>query len=157
MCQFPRVGNLLCGSFVLSLSLKIDQFEERFTKERLSANRSRFLLNKSDVSDLLVIRTNRSQKLSDLLEKIVFFVRFLYSFSLVFPFFMPNHIAPVALRSFTLYKRTTVSKSLPWLFKMSDSERFAQVAHDKSATERFALLLTKNCNVFFPLWSVLQS
>ena len=120
------------------------------------ANCSCHSLKKSNVSDLFVIRVNRLQKQSDLLEKFIFFICY-WQF---FPFFMPKseslpslfahllffkerleQFSPIAL-----YKRATVSDLLRSLMKKEQRDRFAKVAHDKRATGAFCSFSQANCS-----------
>ena len=77
-----------------------------FTKERQWANCSHCSLKKGNISDLLVIHANRSQKRA---------VCFWQLFN-AFPLFYKECIAPVTLLSVALYKIASVSESLPFLF-----------------------------------------
>ena len=117
-------------------------------------------LKKSDISDSRAIQANRFQKTSDLLEKNVFFVCFRQFSS----FFMPKErIPPVALHSVALflrstgwirsccslqknnhvqiasvvlYKRATLSKLIPTIFKKERREQFA-LFHEQIALSLF--------------------
>ena len=81
------------------------------TKEQPWANRSRWSFKKSNISDLLVIQANRSQKRASRLKK--------FRYCVVFPLFMPKSkshqsLSPSFLKSnreqitpVVLYKRAT--------------------------------------------------
>ena len=137
---------MLVWKFALSLflsSLKIAHI-----KEHLWAIRSRRSLKKSDceqialdffkkckVSNSLVIWENRSKQWVICSKKHIFCM-FLTVFSPLF--YAQKWIAPIALRSVTLYKRATASDSLPSLMT---KERWGLLA---LFHEPIALSLTKN-------------
>ena len=95
------------------------------TKERLWESHSRRSKKKSDMSDLLMIQANRSQKRAIRSKKFIFLC--FWQFFTAFPLFMPK------------------SKSIPLLFFIERRERFALVGLDKRETVSKSLLslLTK--------------
>ena len=76
------------------------------------------------------------------------------------PFYVKEQITPFALRSFVflksdceriaqvaLYKRATMSNSLPWLFTKEWRERFAQVTPEKWTTRVIRSFSRVNCSL----------
>ena len=86
-------------------------------------------LKKSDVSDSLLIQALKNRVICT--KNFVFFVYF----SLLFPFYAQDRIAPVALCSVALYKRVTVSDSLFFKSELLFCSQKVSVSIEKPMSE----------------------
>ena len=110
-------------------------------KRVMRANRSHCSLKKSNVSDCDSLFHSHK---NELFAKKSFFYHVFDSFSLLFPFYTQEWIAPVALRSITLFSKRRERFALVTLYKSV----MGAICSFPRVRCYFALSLTKTCNSF---------